>query len=29
MFVIVNAKMPSLPLDPKVEKMIEAIRYEV
>lgn len=29
MFVIVNAKMPKTPLDPKVEKMIEAIRYEI
>ncbi len=29
MFVIVNAKMPTLPLDATVEKMIEAIRYQV
>lgn len=29
MFVIVNAKMPSMPLDTRVEKMIEAIRYEI
>jgi molecular chaperone DnaJ len=29
MFVIVDAKMPKLPLDPTVEKMIEAIRYQI
>ncbi len=29
MFVIVDAKMPNTPLDPQVEKMIEAIRYQV
>lgn len=29
MYVIVDAKMPKTPLDPKVEKLIEAIRYEV
>lgn len=29
MYVIVNAKMPKTPLDPKVEKLVEAIRYEV
>jgi len=29
MFVIVEAKMPKTPLAPQVEKMIEAIRYEV
>lgn len=29
MFVIVDAKMPKLPLDPTVEKMIEAIRYQL
>lgn len=29
MFVIVDAKMPKIPLDPTVEKMIEAIRYQV
>lgn len=29
MFVIVNAKMPKMPLDERVAKMIEAIRYEV
>ena len=29
MYVIVDAKMPSLPLDPTVEKMIEAIRYQI
>ncbi len=29
MYVIVDAKMPKTPLDPKIERMIEAIRYEV
>jgi DnaJ-class molecular chaperone len=29
MFVIVDAKMPKLPLDKTVEKMIEAIRYQI
>jgi hypothetical protein len=29
MYVIVDAKMPRLPLDPTVEKMIEAIRYQI
>mgnify|MGYP002135567399 CR=1 FL=1 len=29
MYVIVDAKMPKTPLDPTVEKMIEAIRYQV
>jgi DnaJ-class molecular chaperone len=29
MFVIVDAKMPKLPLDTTVEKMIEAIRYQI
>ena len=29
MFVIIDAKMPKLPLDPTVEKMIEAIRYQI
>lgn len=29
MFVIVDAKMPMIPLDPTVEKMIEAIRYQI
>jgi DnaJ-class molecular chaperone len=29
MYVIVNAKMPRTPLDARVEKMVEAIRYEV
>ncbi|MBC7503548.1 DnaJ domain-containing protein [Candidatus Gracilibacteria bacterium] len=29
MFVIVDAKMPQIPLDPTVEKMIEAIRYQI
>ena len=29
MFVIVEAKMPKLPLDPTVAKMIEAIRYQI
>jgi DnaJ-class molecular chaperone len=29
MFVIVDAKMPQLPLDPAVVQMIEAIRYQV
>lgn len=29
MYVIVDAKMPTMPLDTKVQKMIEAVRYEV
>lgn len=29
LFVIVDAKMPKMPLDPTVEKMIEAIRYQI
>lgn len=29
MYVIVDAKMPKTPLDPKIERMIEAIRYEI
>ena len=29
MFVIVDAKMPKIPLDKTVEKMIEAIRYQI
>lgn len=29
MFVIIDAKMPRLPLDPTVAKMIEAIRYQI
>ncbi|MBX9809794.1 DnaJ domain-containing protein [Candidatus Gracilibacteria bacterium] len=29
MFVIVDAKMPKLPLDKTVEKMIEAVRYQI
>ncbi len=29
MFVIVDAKMPSMPIDPTVTKMIEAIRYQI
>lgn len=29
MYVIVDAKMPKTPLDPTVEKMIEAIRYQI
>jgi molecular chaperone DnaJ len=29
MYVIVEAKMPTLPLDPTVERMIEAIRYQL
>ena len=29
MYVIVEAKMPRLPLDPSVAKMIEAIRYQM
>ena len=29
MYVIVDAKMPRTPLDPTVEKMIEAIRYQL
>ena len=29
MFVIVDAKMPKVPLDPTVAQMIEAIRYQV
>lgn len=29
MYVIVDAKMPKTPLDPHVEKMIEAIRYQM
>ncbi len=29
MYVIVDAKMPRFPLDPTVEKMIEAIRYQI
>ena len=29
MFVIVDAKMPRLPLDPTVEKMLDAIRYQI
>lgn len=29
MYVIVDAKMPRFPLDPTVEKMIEAIRYQM
>lgn len=29
MYVIVEAKMPKMPLDPKVDRMIDAIRYEL
>ncbi len=29
MFVIVDAKMPTTPLEPNIEKMIEAIRYQI
>ncbi len=29
LFVIVDAKMPKTPLEPTVEKMIEAIRYQI
>jgi molecular chaperone DnaJ len=29
MYVIVDAKMPKTPLDPHVEKMVEAIKYQV
>jgi DnaJ-class molecular chaperone len=29
MYVIVDARMPTLPLDPQVERMIEAIRYQL
>lgn len=29
MYVIVDAKMPKTPLDPTIEKMIEAIRYQI
>lgn len=29
MYVIVEAKMPKLPLSPEVEKLLEAIRYQV
>ncbi len=29
MFVIVDAKMPQTPLEPNIEKMIEAIRYQI
>lgn len=29
MYVIVDAKMPKLPLDPTVERMIEAIKYQL
>ena len=29
MFVIIDAKMPQTPLEPNIEKMIEAIRYQI
>jgi DnaJ-class molecular chaperone len=29
MFIIVDAKMPITPLEPNIEKMIEAIRYQI
>jgi DnaJ-class molecular chaperone len=29
MYVVVDAKMPRFPLDPSIEKMIEAIRYQI
>jgi hypothetical protein len=29
MYVVVDAKMPKIPLDSHVEKMIEAIRYQL
>jgi DnaJ-class molecular chaperone len=29
MFIIVDAKMPVTPLEPNIEKMIEAIRYQI
>lgn len=29
MYVIVDAKMPKTPIDPQIEKMIEAIRYQI
>jgi hypothetical protein len=29
MFVIVDAKMPKVPLDATVAQMVEAIRYQV
>jgi DnaJ-class molecular chaperone len=29
MFVIVEAKMPKTPLEPNVQAMIEAIRYQI